>query len=169
MRCDVRARRDVRAWCDVRCAPRSTILFPRAMVHVFVYDVTVRARCNVRARCDVRERCNDLYGTMVCLGLVVPVCFRSATVLRAGLAVRLRSTMLTILRCDGFVCVSTSHVRCDGFVCNVTCAMLRFCFRACSGACSRLRATIMSSAASFVCFDCASHIFSAAIDFFTLA
>ena len=45
---------------------------------------------------------------------------------------------------------------------NATYAVLRFCFRACS----RLRSTNISTAASFACFDCASHIFSGAIDFF---
>ena len=42
------------------------------------------------------------------------------------------------------------------FVHNATYAMLRFCFRACS----RLRSTNISTAASFACFDCASYIFS---------
>ena len=56
VRCDVRVRCDgscaIRCSCAVRRfvrnamfvrAPRSTILFPRAAVRVFVYNVTVRA------------------------------------------------------------------------------------------------------------------------------
>ena len=101
MRCDVRARRDVRAWCDVRCAPRSTILFPRAAVRVFVYNVTVRA---------LEEHTSPFpYGAAVCvlrrdLALRRVVCVLFFAVLRLVWALRYRSVFLVRrLVCGAFV------------------------------------------------------------------